>query len=123
MSINDLLDDDMLLPLFFILLFAFWLAKWYGMKRFDNNIYGDYECGKTMEDKNTKIIAKRTLTHPFNKNVMINMVLFELANGSRIELAIKDSSAYGIIVEGDCGTLKHQRNKFVGFERDRDNEA
>ncbi len=125
MSINDLLDSD--ITILFIMLaigFPFYLlARFNWIKRFHNNVYGDYECGKTMEETNTKIIAKRTITHPFNKTVMINMVLFELANGSRIELAIKDSTTYGIMIEGDCGTLKHQGKKFVSFERGNINET
>ena len=55
--------------------------------------------------------------------VMINMVVFELANGSRVELAIKDPNTYGIMVEGDRGTLKYQGKKFVGFERGSNNET
>lgn len=67
--------------------------------------------------------TRRTTPHPLNQAVMINMVVFELANGSRVELAIKDPNTYGVMVEGDRGTLKYLGKKFVSFERGNSNEA
>lgn len=74
----------------------------------NNNIYGDDEYGEIKTEKNVKIIARRITPHPLNQAVMINKVVFELANGERIELAIKDPNIYGVMVEDDCGTLKYQ---------------
>ena len=54
---------------------------------------------------------------------MINMVVFELSNGNRLEFAIKNPTTYGIMVEGDCGTLKYQGKKFISFERGIDSET
>ncbi len=121
MSINDLLDSEVFIPAMLvifvvIMIFAVPTGLARGRKT-NNNIYGDDEYGATKEEKNAKIIARRSAPHPLNQAVMINMVVFELANGSRVELAIKDPNTYGIMVEGDSGTLKYQGKKFIEFER------
>lgn len=119
MSIDDFTSMD-LTPVFVILVFVMIIALPVGLamgKKTNNNIYGDDEYRATTEEKNAKIIAKRSAPHPLSPTVIVNMVVFELENGSRVELAIKDSTTYGIMVEGDCGTLKYQGKKFVGFER------
>lgn len=125
MSINDLLDSEILIPamlVIFVVVMIFAIPTGLAMsKKTNNNIYGDDEYGETKEAKNVKIIARRTSPHPLNQTVMINMVVFELANGSRIELAIKDPNT--IMVEGDRGTLKYQGKKFISFERGTENEA
>ena len=127
MSVNDLLDSEVFIPamlVIFVVVMIFAIPAGLAMsKKTNNNIYGDDEYGSTKEEKNTKIIARRTTPHPLNQAVMINMVVFEMANGSRVELTIKDPNTYGIMVEGDRGTLKYQGKKFVGFERDSNNEA
>lgn len=127
MSINDLLDSEVMIPamlVIFVVIMIFAIPAGLAVgKKTNNNIYGDNEYGATQEEKNAKIIARRATPHPLNQAVMINMVVFELANGSRIELAIKDPNTYGIMVEGDRGTLKYQGKKFVGFERGNNNEV
>lgn len=127
MSINDLLDSEAIIPamlVIFVVIMIFAIPTGLAIgKKTNNDIYGDDEYGATQVEKNAKIIARRTTPHPLNQAVMINMVVFELANGSRIELAIKDPNTYGIVVEGDCGTLKYQGKKFIGFERGSNNEA
>lgn len=127
MSINDLLDSEVMIPamlVIFVVIMIFAIPAGLAMgKKTNNNIYGDDEYGATKEEKNAKIIARRTTPHPLNQAVMINMVVFELANGSRVELAIKDPNTYGIMVEGDCGTLKYQGKKFISFERGIESET
>ena len=127
MSINDLLDSEILILamlVIFVVVMIFAIPTGLAMsKKTNNNIYGDDEYGETNEAKNVKIIARRTSPHPLNQTVMINMVVFELSNGSRVELAIKDPNTYSIMVEGDLGTLKYQGKRFVGFERGSNNEA
>lgn len=121
MSINDLLDSEVFIPamlVIFVVIMIFAVPTGLARgKKTNNNIYGDDEYGATKEEKNAKIIARRSAPHPLNQAVMINMVVFELANGSRVELAIKDPNTYGIMVEGDSGTLKYQGKKFIEFER------
>lgn len=127
MSINDLLASEEFIPailVIFVIVMIFAIPAGLAMgKKTNNNIYGDDEYGVIQEEKNAKIIARRTTPHPLNQAVMINMVVFELSNGSRVELAIKDPNTYSIMVEGDLGTLKYQGKRFVGFERGSNNEA
>ena len=127
MSVNDLLDSEILIPMmlvsFVVIMIIFVPIGLSIGKKTNNRIYGDDEYGAAKEEKGAKIIARRTTPHPMNQAVMINMVVFELANGSRVELAIKDPKIYGVMVEGDCGTLKYQGKKFVSFERGSNNET
>ena len=127
MSINDLLDSEAIIPsmlVMFVIIMIFALPAGLAMsKKANNDIYGDDDYASTIEEKNVKIVARRTAPHPLNHSVMLNMVVFELTNGSRIELAIKDQNMYGIMVEGDHGTLKYQGKKFVSFERGINNET
>ena len=127
MSINDLLDSEVFIPamlVIFVIVMIFAIPAGLALgKKTNNNIYGDDEYGTIKEEKNAKIISRRTTPHPLNQAVMINMVVFELANRSRVELAIKDPTTYGIMVEGDSGTLKYQGKKFIGFERGSNDET
>ncbi len=42
-------------------------------------------------------------------------VTFELEDGSRLELGMKDA-AYGMLAEGDQGVLTYQGTRYLGFE-------
>lgn len=127
MSIDYLSKSESALPVLVgLVILAVFFAIPAGLamaKKINKNIYGDDEFGPISEENNARIIAKRTTPHPLNQGVMINIVVFELVNGSRFELAIKDPNTYVIMVEGDCGTLKYQGKKFVSFERGNGSEA
>ena len=43
-------------------------------------------------------------------------VTFELDNGRRLELSVKDPE-YGMLAEGDHGRLSFQGTRYLGFER------
>lgn len=43
-------------------------------------------------------------------------VTFELENGKRLELGVKDPE-YGMLAEGDRGCLSWQGTRYLGFER------
>ena len=43
-------------------------------------------------------------------------VTFELGNGRRLELGMKDPE-YGMLAEGDLGRLSYQGTRYLGFER------
>lgn len=43
-------------------------------------------------------------------------VTFELENGRRVELGVKDAE-YGLLAEGDQGRLSYQGTRYLGFER------
>ena len=43
-------------------------------------------------------------------------VTFEVESGDRMELSVSGSE-YGMLAEGDTGTLKFQGTRYLGFER------
>ena len=45
-----------------------------------------------------------------------HFVTFELENGGRVELGVKDSE-YGMLAEGDQGLLTYQGTRYIGFEQ------
>ncbi len=121
MSINDILNDDSFIPIcmvMFVIIMVIALPIGIAMgKKTNKSIYGDDEFGSITQVKGAKIVARRTSPHPLNQTVMINMVVFELSNGERIEFAIKDPNTYGVMVEGDFGTLSYRGKKFIRFDR------
>ena len=129
MSINDLLDADLTMPIMVVVVVICILGL-IGIpvlikasKKTEKNIYGSDEYGIAIVEKNARILARRSGPHPLNQALVVNTVVFELANGSRIELAIKDNNVYGTMLEGDCGTLKYNGKKFLAFERYSTNRA
>lgn len=46
----------------------------------------------------------------------MKVVTFELENGKRLELGVKDPE-YGMLAEGDRGRLSYQGTRYLGFER------
>ncbi len=57
------------------------------------------------ETVNAQVVAKR-----------MKVVTFELENGTRLELGVKDPE-YGMLAEGDRGRLSYQGTRYLGFER------
>lgn len=57
------------------------------------------------ETVNAQVVAKR-----------MKVVTFELENGKRLELGVKDPE-YGMLAEGDRGRLSYQGTRYLGFER------
>ena len=65
------------------------------------------------------IVAKRTSTSGGGNNTMVsttNYVTFETQDGERREFSICGKE-YGLIVEGDQGTLSIQGTRYKGYER------
>lgn len=121
MSINDLLDSEVLIPsmlIIFVVIMVFAIPIGIALgKKTNDDIYGTNDSDLSTEINNAKIIARRTSPHPMNNAIAVNMVVFELETGRRVELAIKDSNTFGIMIEGDRGVLKHQGKKFISFTR------
>ena len=126
MSINDLFDSDVFLPMFFIgIVVVAAVAIPIGIKfgnQINANVYGSYEYGTESEALNAKIISKSTKAHPASPNILVNSVVFELTDGGRLEFAVKDADIYAVMVVGDCGTLKYQGKRFIDFERNKTDE-
>ena len=66
--------------------------------------------GQTMMNRSTAMtgMGSSTYTRYF--------VTFELEKGRRVELGVKDSE-YGMLAEGDQGTLSFQGTRYLGFEQ------
>jgi hypothetical protein len=63
------------------------------------------------------LVAKRTdVSGGKNSTSTTYYATFELAGGERKELEIPDDQ-FGLLVEGDRGSLKHQGTRFLGFAR------
>ena len=57
----------------------------------------------------------------FNNKFVMNVkgayyVTFEVDSGDRIEFSMSGSE-YGMLIEGDAGTLNFQGTRYLGFER------
>ena len=84
------------------------------------------------ENVNARVVAKRmkvsghggsmltnrvSAMNTFHSSTYTNyFVTFELENGSRLELSMKDPE-YGMLAEGDQGRLSYQGTRYLGFER------
>lgn len=127
MSINDILNDDSFIPICMVIFVVIALIAFpigfSRAKQTNKSIFGDDESGTPTERKKVKILARRTSPHPLNQTIIINMVVFEFENGNRLELAIKDATTYGTMIEGDIGFLSYQGKKFISFRRISDNET
>jgi hypothetical protein len=73
----------------------------------------------------TVVVAKRSESsqqchthdqHHHHSSSTDYFVTFELEGGARMELSVS-ASQYGLLVEGDEGSLTHQGTWFKGFER------
>ena len=80
------------------------------------------------ETVNARVVTKRMKVTGHGQSMMrstINglgsstytryFVTFELENGKRIELGVKDPE-YGMLAEGDQGVLSFQGTRYLGFE-------
>ena len=84
------------------------------------------------ENVNARVVAKRmkvsghggtmlanrvSAMNTFHSSTYTNyFVTFELENGKRLELGVKDSE-YGMLAEGDRGRLSWQGTRYLGFDR------
>lgn len=122
MSANDLANMDLypvIIITAIIMFFCIVLGVMKGKStanKVNEEIYGS-NSDTQVKKASAKIVAKRTTPHPLNNALIINMVVFEFSDQSRIELAIKDPSIYGTMVEGDAGSLEYCGKKFIAFTR------
>ncbi|QHE51922.1 DUF2500 domain-containing protein [Pontibacillus sp. HMF3514] len=70
---------------------------------------------------NAKVISKRTQVRGRNNNNMNStrtyyFVTFEVESGDRMELQV-DGQEYGMLAEGDVGSLTFQGTRYKNFER------
>ena len=75
-------------------------------KRMKVSGHGGHVMTRNVATMNT--VSSSTYTRYF--------VTFELENGGRVELGVKDSE-YGMLAEGDQGLLTYQGTRYIGFEQ------
>lgn len=127
MSINDILNDDSFLPTIFVLFIIIMvIAIPVGIsrsKRANQEIYGDGDTTSSTRKRAARIASRRNAPHPLAPTVNLNLIVFEFEDHSRIELAIKDTSIYSTLIEGDQGILTYQGKQFISFKRSIENES
>lgn len=110
-----------LFPIMFFLIFGFIIFAI--VKSIQENMHNNKQPIIPVE---AKIVAKRyDVSHHHHHNGSDNMhhssstsyyATFELTNGERMELPIP-SNDFGMLVEGDEGTLQFQGTRFISFTR------
>lgn len=60
--------------------------------------------------------SRHTQENPAQTSDAAYYTTFQLANGERMELRLRDLQ-FGMLAEGDAGTLTMQGNRFISFER------
>jgi len=73
-----------------------------------------------VQSEHVRIVAKRSETRGHSEGPVSTRyyVTFELLSGDRRELSIHGKE-YGMLSEGDEGTLTYQGTRYRGFDRDR----
>jgi hypothetical protein len=69
--------------------------------------------------RNARIVSKRTEVWGGSGDSSAHTtyyITFEFADGSRLELSVK-GEAFGLLAEGDTGTLQNQGTRFLDFYR------
>lgn len=125
MSINDLLDDPDILPMFMtffglaiiIIVSIAWVIVTKAFKENNIRLYGADTMGihDTEISVMATVIEKRTAPNPIAPNTSVSYLLFEQEDGTRKEFAIKDQNTFSRIIVGDTGILKYYSNHFVSF--------
>jgi len=112
---------EAIFPLFFI--FVFGMIIFTMVKGIQENMHNNRQPIIPVE---TKIVAKRYDVSRHHHHDSDNMhhtsssttyyVTFEMTNGERMELEVP-SKEFGMLVEGDQGTLQFQGTRYIGFTR------
>lgn len=115
MSINDLLDSTMLIPVLAVFGVAFFIGIPFLISRTEKEVYGNSKDIYEEEKAAATVVEKRTENNYLTQSIKVNIVVFELENGKRIDLAVRDAS---VIVVGDKGVLSYSGKRFISFVRD-----
>ena len=91
------------------------LAKEFKQQRKDNNSPRlNVDATVVAKREDVRIYHRSTRTHTSSSTTYY--VTFQVASGDRMELCLTGSE-YGLLVEGDHGTLTFQGSRFLSFER------
>lgn len=110
-----------LFPIMFFLVFGLIIFTF--IKGFKQNMYNNRQ---PIVPVNAKIVAKRYNVSHHDHNDANNMhhtssstwyyATFEMSNGERMELQVPPGE-FGMLAEGDEGTLQFQGTRFISFTR------
>jgi hypothetical protein len=84
----------------------------------------EWSCNNSQSVQETaaRVVTKRTEMsgrmgrHPQGRISTYYYATFEMKTGERFEFSLSGPE-YGLLVEGDQGTLKHQGTRYLGFRR------
>ncbi len=101
-----------------IVILAFFVNIAVKIQRLDNPINGKVnEFGNPVETENALVVVKRTRAYGIYGASTLYYITFEFEKDStRIEYVVSGET-FGLIAEGDRGTLSYQEKKFINFER------
>ena len=116
---------DNLFPIFFIIIFCVVIGTFIatgvraiGQKR-KNDASPRLDVTATVRSRRTQVGS----THHHNSDGFDHVdyqtryfVTFEFASGDRTEFSVS-AQEYGMLCEGDCGTLHFQGTRYLGFTR------
>ena len=114
MSINDLLDSEWIIPLIIIFCLGFFIFIPVYISKTEKKTYGGDDASVEKREARATIVDKSTETNLFTQNGVVNHVVFEFEDGSRVSLAVRDAQT---MVVGDKGILSYQGKRFVSFIR------
>ncbi len=108
---NIMLITMLIVVLAIIFMIAALIAE-YKLNKIDGCIVAN---GVPEETRGTKVVTKRTFN--LGRSMTEYYISFEFAaDGSRKEYQVSGET-FGLIAEGDKGTLSNQGEKFISFER------
>ena len=67
-------------------------------------------------DEHAHVVTKRTAVSGHENSFTYYYATFEFENGQRTEFPVKGPE-YGMLAEGDRGTLRYQGTRYLGFNR------
>ncbi len=104
--------------LLIIVILAFFVTIAVGIQKYDNLLDGKMnEFGNPVKTDNAFVVVKRSRVSGSYGSRTFYYITFEFEKDSnRIEYGVSGET-FGLIAEGDRGTLSYQDKKFIKFER------
>ena len=115
MSINDLLGSELVLPLLLVVGFVFFFSVPFLISKQEKELYGSSSAPNNVKTAVATIVDKRTEDNYLTHNLVVTYVVFQLEDGSRIPLAVRDAAT---MVVGDKGFLRYDGKRFISFQMD-----
>ena len=115
MSINDLLDSELVLVLLLVAGLVFFAGIPFWVSKQEQEVYGSSSNLNNVKTVGATIIDKRTENNYLTHNVIVTYVVFQLEDDCRISLAVRDAAT---LVVGDKGTLRYDGKRFISFQMD-----